>query len=123
MNVRELLLKPAEMPVEIVPLPELGEGVTVKVRGMNAREKGAFDLQFLKKGEPDVSKQRQMRERMIVACCVTDTGERLFTLDDIGALGLQRVDLIDRIFEACQRVNGDKRKEDHEKNSEATADS
>lgn len=116
MNVRELLLKPAETPVEIVPLPELGDGVTVRVKGMNARERGAFDMQFVRNGTADTSKQKQMRERMIVACAVDDSGSRMFTIDDVGALGLQRVDLIDRIFEACQRVNGDKGKDELIKN-------
>ena len=31
LNVRELLLKPLETPTEVVPLPELGEGVSVTV--------------------------------------------------------------------------------------------
>lgn len=120
MSVRELLLKPISMPEEVVDLPELGEGVSVRVRGMNAKEKGAFDMQFVKKGEHDVAKQRQIRERMIVACCVGDDGNRLFSVDDVAQLGLQSVAILDRIFEACQRVNGDTK--DAEKNSEPTGE-
>ncbi len=120
LNVRELLLKPLETPTEVVPLPELGEGVSVTVKGMNAKEKGAFDMQFVKKGEHDVTKQRQMRERMLVACCIDDSGNRLFSVEDVAALGLQSVFIIDRIFAACQRVNGDSDKDAAEKKSGQT---
>ncbi len=120
LNVRELLLKPLETPTEVVPLPELGEGVSVTVKGMNAKEKGAFDMQFVKKGEHDVARQRQMRERMLVACCIDDSGNRLFAPEDVAALGLQSVFIIDRIFAACQRVNGDSDKDEAEKKSGQT---
>lgn len=119
-SVRDLLLNPVKMPEEVVSLPELGEGASVRVRGMNTKEKGAFEMQFVKKGEADAVKTRQMRERTIVACCVDDSGSRLFTLDDVAQLGLQSVSILDRIFAACRRVNGDG--EVSEKNSEATAD-
>lgn len=123
-NVRDLLLKPVETPTEIVPLPELGQGVSVTVKGMTARDKGAFDMQFVTKGEHNTRAQKQMRERMLVACCVDESGNRLFTLEDVAALGLQSVAIIERIFDACQRVNGTASKavETAEKNSEAIAD-
>jgi hypothetical protein len=123
-NVRELLLTPVSTPTEVVPLPELGDGVTVTVRGMTARDKGAFDMQFVTKGEHNVKAQKQMRERMLVACCIDESGSRLFTLEDVAALGLQSVAIVERIFDACQRVNGTNSKavETAEKNSEAIAD-
>jgi hypothetical protein len=120
LSVRDLLLKPLETPREVVQLPELGDGVSITVKGMNAKEKGAFEMQFVKKGEHDVAKQRQMRERMLVACCVDDSGSRIFTAEDVAALGLQSVFLIDRIFAACKRVNGDDEAEDAEKKSDLT---
>jgi hypothetical protein len=122
LNIRDLLLKPLEPPKEIVPLPELGEGVTITVRGMNAKEKGAFEMQFVKKGEHDVAKQKQMRERMLVACCVDDSGNRIFTIEDVAALGLQSVSIVARIYDACQRVNGEDSEEVAEKKSEVTGD-
>ncbi len=119
LSVRDLLLKPLETPREVVQLPELGEGVSIIVKGMNAKEKGSFEMQFVKKGEHDVVKQRQMRERMLVACCVDESGSRIFTTEDVAVLGLQSVFLIDRIFAACKRVNGDDA-EDAEKKSDPT---
>lgn len=123
-NVRELLLTPVATPTEIVPLPELGDGVSVTVKGMTARDKGAFDMQFVTKGEHNTKAQKQMRERMLVACCVDESGSRIFTLEDVASLGLQSVAIVERIFDACQRVNGTSTKavEAAEKNSEAIAD-
>lgn len=119
-SIRDLLLKPVALPEEVVPLPELGDGVSVRVRGMNTKEKGAFEMQFVKKGETDPVKIKQMRERLIVACCIDDAGNRIFSPDDVAQLGLQSVAVIDRIVDACKRVNGDAK--DAEKNSESTAD-
>lgn len=121
-SAREWLLTPITMPTEAVPLPEWGADASVTVRGMNAKEKGAFEMQFVKKGEHDIAKQRQMRERMIVACCIDEAGQRLFTLDDIPTLGLQAVSILDRIYEACARVNGKGDSESVEKNSGPTED-
>jgi len=120
LNIRDLLLTPVELPRETVLLPELGEGVSVIVKGMNAKEKGAFDMQFVKKGEHDIAKQKQMRERMVVACCINEDGSKVFTFEDVAALGLQRVDVIERIFDACQRLCGSDKKADAEKNLEQT---
>lgn len=121
-SVRDLLLTPIQMPTEVVALPELGDGVSVTVKGMSTRERGAFEQQFLKKGAIDPLKSKQARERMLIACCVDDQGNRMFTLDDVSQLSLQPVALLDRIYAACGRVNGINAEEDVEKNSEPTGD-
>lgn len=107
MNVKDLLLQPRPMPTEIVQLPELGESASVTVRGLTARQRNELELSFIKKdGKPDAAKQKQMRELWLVACCVDDAGNKLFSADDVVALGNQDGAIIDRIFDACQRVCG-----------------
>ena len=119
MSVRDKLLTPVIMPKEAVPIPELGEGVSVTVQGMTAAQKNTFDLQFVKDGQPNPKTQKQARERMLVACCVNEDGTRMFALEDVAALGLQSVQIVERIFDACQRVNGiTEAAPDYEKNSD-----
>jgi hypothetical protein len=120
---REMLLKPIERPSEIVELPELGEGVSVLVTGMTAKERSDFDTQFTsRKGEPMPKRVAEGRERLVVACCRNEASEKLFTTDDVVQLGKQSVVLIERIVKAAQRVSGigENDLEDAAKNLEET---
>lgn len=104
---RDMLLKPVERPTETVELPELGEGVSVIVTGMTAKERADFDNQFTsRKGEPMLKRVAEGRERLVVACCRSENGSKMFTTDDVAQLGKQSVIVIERIVKAAQRVSG-----------------
>lgn len=118
-DLRALLLSPAEARSEIVDLSDLADGAKVVVKGMTAKEKGVFDLQFVKNGQPDLAKQRQMRERLIVACCFDEDGNKLFTIEDVAILSQQAIHIVDRLYEAADRVNSGMTAEQFEKNSGA----
>lgn len=118
-ELRTLLLSPAEVRTEIVDLSDLKEGAKIVVRGMTAKEKGVFDLQFVKDGKPDLAKQRQMRERMIVACCYDEDGNKVFSIEDVVALSQQAIHIVDRLYEAADRVNSGMSVDEWEKNSAA----
>jgi len=122
---REMLLKPVERPSEVVELPEIGEGVSVIVTGMTAKERSDFDQQFVsRKGEPMKKRIAEGRERIVVACCRDEDGKRLFTADDVTQLGKQSGIIIERIVNAAQRTSG-MTKDELEgaiKNSEETPD-
>lgn len=118
-ELRTLLLSPAEVRTEIVDLSDLQEGAKIVVRGMTAKEKGVFDLQFVKDGKPDLAKQRQMRERMIVACCYDEDGHKVFSIEDVVALSQQAIHIVDRLYEAADRVNSGMSVDEWEKNSAA----
>lgn len=118
-ELRTLLLNPAEVRTEIVDLSDLKEGAKIVVRGMTAKEKGVFDLQFVKDGKPDLAKQRQMRERMIVACCYDEDGNKVFSIEDVVALSQQAIHIVDRLYEAADRVNSGMSVDEWEKNSAA----
>ena len=111
-ELRALLLKPAERKIEEVPIGDLlPEGATeeeraaakIIVKGMTAKEKGVFDLSFMKDGRPDIQKQRQMRERLIVACCFDGDNQKVFTVEDVIALSQQAIHVVDRLYEAADR--------------------
>ncbi len=102
---REQLLKPAAVPVEVVTVPEF-DG-TVSIKGMTARQRSKFEEQFTTAaGNPNRKRRAQMRERLIVACCVDDDGQPLFTEEDVPAIGDMPAVVIEPLVDACQRVVG-----------------
>lgn len=122
---RDMLLKPVERPSETVELPELGEGVSVIVTGMTARERSEFDQQFVsRKGEPMKKRIAEGRERIVVACCRDEEGNRLLSQEDVSQLGKQSCAVIERIVNVAQRLSGMTKDEleNAVKNSEQTPD-
>ena len=104
---REMLLTPVQRPQEIVSLPELGDGVQVIVTGMTAKERSEFDQQFVsRKGDTMHKRVAEGRERIVVACCRDEEGNRLFTSDDVAQLGKQSGLIIERIVDVAQRISG-----------------
>ena len=104
---REMFLKSATKPTEDVPLPELGEGVFVRVVGFTAKERTAFENSLLtKKGQPIEARKQQIRERLLVACCFDEDGKPLFTEADIEAIGNQNAALVERIVNVAMRLVG-----------------
>lgn len=104
---RETFLRPLERRTESVPVPEFGEGAEILVCGMNARERSEFDKQFqTKNGKPSEARQKEIRERLVAACCRNDDGTRMFTDDDVAAIGYQDATVVERIVEVAMRLCG-----------------
>lgn len=104
---RDLFLKPVSVPVESVPLPELGADVTVNVHGMTAKERTAFELQFQTSGGKQNKRTvKEMRQRLIVACCRDENGGHIFTTDDIDAIGQQSAAVVERIVNTAMKLCG-----------------
>lgn len=101
---REQFLQPVKRPMEKVDLPEFGEGQHIFVSGMTAKERNEFDKQFQtgKRGA-DLS---EVREKLVVAAACDENGNRLFTWEDVQALGTQSAHVVERIVNAAQRVCG-----------------
>jgi len=104
---REAFLAPAAVPTERVPLPEFGDGAYVTVHGMTARARSQFEQQFQTSGGKQSPKRlREVRQRLLVACCKDDEGKPLFTADDIDAIGEQSSAVVERIVNVAMRLCG-----------------
>jgi hypothetical protein len=102
---RENFLNPSAAPVEPVQIPELGG--TVNVRGLTAAERDEFEAtMILEKGETKADKFRNLRARLVAKCIIDETGARMFTDDDVPALGANQARAIQRAFEVAQRLSG-----------------
>lgn len=101
---RSEFLKPLQVPRERVDLPEFGPDKHCIVWGFNAKERTDFELSLqTSKGKLNL---KQVRERLIVACVRDEQGNKLFTADDIEAIGEQSSQVVQRIFNVAMRLSG-----------------
>lgn len=98
MLTREQILAPRKLPTETVPAPELGEGCTLTVRRLSARE--FMDLTAKAKAQPDLA-----YAHWIVATVVGEDGKPILTEADAAAMAEQDITLVERVTETAQRLN------------------
>jgi len=118
-----------DLTTDRVEVPEWGGVVLVKVLKAdekNAWEKSCTVKRRLPAGGVSIEPRDNINARVSLAitCCVTEDGQPLFTADDAGWLGTKSAAAIERVFEACCRVNrigktdvAELTAEDEEKNS------
>jgi hypothetical protein len=120
MSARDVLLGAVELPRETVPVPELGTSFTL--RGMTGEERDAFELSLTgltanqKRRIPDPTNYRA--KLLVFSIIDPETGQLLFTPNDIPAVGKIRADVLTRLSDVAQRLSGIRREdvEDAEKN-------
>lgn len=110
-GTKAAFLKPRPRRTELVtmpadyPDPEIA-GAQFRVRTMTAGERSLFDEQFTKKGKTDRARQREVRERLIVATVIDADGELIFSEEDLPQLRQVDAALVERLVEAAMRLNG-----------------
>lgn len=105
---REQILGAKDLLVEVVDVPEWGEGAQVRVRGLTARERDDYEagmLTFRGKKDPDVN-MRDARARMIVMAVCDENGNRMFTDQDLNALAKRSAIPMDRLYTVAVRLSG-----------------
>jgi hypothetical protein len=107
-SAEEFLTSPALERQKIdVPVPELGEGKVIPVWGMTPRERTEFDDRQARLSKVQRAKQKtEIRERILVECCRNDDGVKLFTFDQITALGQRRGDVVERLVNVALDLSG-----------------
>lgn len=99
------ILKATTTPREVVAIKELGGEVVV--RGMTGVERDAFEAScFEGRGKKRDFNMRNLRAKLVAYCCIDEDGHRLFTDEDVIALGQVRADVIDKLFAVAQRLSG-----------------
>lgn len=109
---REALLKKRARRTKIVSIrddhPDADlAGMQVTVRSMNARERADWEMQFTnpKTNKPLLDRQREIRERLVIATVIDERGEPLLSIDDLEALREVDSALLDMIVRASQDLN------------------
>jgi hypothetical protein len=98
---RDAILSAQDLPHEDVQVSEWGGAV--RVRMMTGAERDALANAFVgADGKPDMSGYRQ---RLLAATMIDEAGQRLFTADDLAAIGSKSAAALDRVFAVADRIN------------------
>jgi len=117
---REAILQASDIQTEDVEVPEWGG--TVAVRGLSGRGRDDFEASVMVgKGKNRDINVRNFRAKLVALCCVDEQGVRLFSDEDVKALGDKSAGALTKVFDVASRLSG-LSKEDEEdltKNSES----
>ena len=97
---REAILSAEDAPLEAVDVPEWGG--TLYVRSMNGIERDSFDSWLV---EVPADERTNQRGRIVALCACDAEGARLFTDDDINALGHKSAEALSRVADTAMRLN------------------
>ena len=102
---RETILAANDLKPETVEVPEWGGSVYVRM--LTGSERDAFEQSIVTgRGKNRTTVMENIRARLCVLCLCDESGGRLFSDDDIDALGDKSAAALDRLFAVAQRVNG-----------------
>src|SRR5262245_47090770 len=101
---RDQILAVPDLRTERVAVPEWGGDVLV--RSLTADERDAFEvLTYQLRGQNLVTNMRGIRARLVALSIVDEDGARLFSEEDIAALGGKSAAAVDRVYAVCRRVS------------------
>lgn len=113
----------------VVPVPEWGG--EIRLKSLSGAERDAFEQSSLSaevEVGPDGESRRKVdlaniRAKLVAACAVDESGQRMFTADDIEALGRRNGAALDRLKTAAEKLSKLRKKDLEElvKNSAAPA--
>lgn len=102
---RDAILATEDLKKELVKVPEWGG--EVYVRCMTGTERDAFESEaYNVKGKNVEINKDNFRSRLLVRVLVDEKGERLFSDQDVSALGAKSAKTLDRLFTVAMKVNG-----------------
>src|SRR5690554_3545198 len=97
-----------DIPHEDVSVPEWGG--TVRVRGLTGGQRSLIEATMIAAKGQEVSVRTEafktLRERLVAACLVDESGKRLFSDKEVGALAEKSGKVLGRLFEIAQRLSG-----------------
>lgn len=88
---------------EDVPVPQLGGMVRIRVLSGEARD--AFNA-YIKSFGDEPRQASAINAALLVQTCIEESGEPMFTLEDIDAIRKKSVGALDVMAAAAMRING-----------------
>jgi len=103
---KEQILAAADLPEEVVDVPEWGGKVLI--RGMTGAERDKFEESVMvTRGNNRELNLRNFRAKLVALSIVDPvTKERMFSDNEIAELGKKSARALQRVFEAALRLNG-----------------
>lgn len=103
---RDVILAAPDLATEDVEVPEWGG--TVRLRMLTGKERDAFEASCLR-DRHDGTKEfdsRNMRAKLVALTLIDENGGRLFSEEDVNALGKKSAKALSRIFDHAASLNG-----------------
>jgi hypothetical protein len=102
---RDSILNAKDLKRELVKVPEWGGEVYVRCMTGSERDNFESEAYQVRGKSVDINKDN-FRARLLVRVLVDEKGERIFSDQDVAALGDKSGKALDRLFSAAMRVNG-----------------
>lgn len=107
---KQQIIGSKDLKTERVPVPEWGGDVIV--RQITAADRDRFEGSiYVGEGAARRTNSENLRARLCSLCLVDENNERLFTDAEAAELGKKNADVLDRLFDIAQRLNGMNKKE------------
>lgn len=104
---RDEILDVDDIVTHVVPVPEWGPKVAVRLKVLSAIERDAFEASTVTtKGGRQKPNLANLRARLVARCMVDANGNRVFESGDVARLGKKSSAALDRLFAKCQEING-----------------
>lgn len=111
---RDQILAADDIPYDYVHVPEwkTGDVDTVRIKGLNGRQRDAFEAALLgeRKGKGKNATQQMNMENLRSKLCsqaiVDGTGKTIFNQTDVRLLGEKSAAALDRVFAAARKLSG-----------------
>jgi hypothetical protein len=97
---KDAILAADDLPKERVNVPEWGGDVFV--RTMTGTDRDSFEASLI----GNDGRLENVRARLVSLTICSESGERLFSDDEIASLGSKSAKALDRLFSVSQRLNG-----------------
>lgn len=105
MLTRKQILECADIPTEIVKVPEWGGEVLVK--GLTGAERDWLEMSvYTEKNSDTKTNMKNFRAKLASLSICDEKGERLFTEKDIDVLAGKSAIALQRIFNIAQKLSG-----------------
>lgn len=104
---KDAILAASDLKHETVEVPEWGGEVIVSE--MTGEDSDAWSDESYSLSEDGKSvkvNRANFKARLVAACVVDEEGNRMFTTEDVAALGRKSAKALARLFEAADRLNG-----------------
>ena len=102
---KSAILTANDLQTEDIEVPEWGGAV--RVRSFTGRERDAFEASMVRgEGRDRKVDLTNMRARLVGLTVIDETGQRLFTDEEVDLLGAKSGAALDRVFAIAQKLNG-----------------
>jgi hypothetical protein len=101
-----LLAKAAERRYKDVPVPELGEGVEIRVQAMSSKQFEEYESEMIRRVRGGrIATLVGLKSLLMIRCVIDANGNPMFTEEDLPALNELDGGICDRLSKAAQDVN------------------